>query len=151
MSIELKNQESVKMEILQGIDLLKVERIKKIYLHYEDKFLKKILTDMEIKQIKKNQQIYYKIAGKFSAKEAVVKAMGTGFSEGIKIKDIEILNLENGKPILNLRGKAKKIIGNIQSSSISISNDGGFVISVATFLIKRCKIYHHNNLLLCNK
>ena len=140
MSIELKNQESVKMEILQGIDLLKVERIKKIYLHYEDKFLKKILTDMEIKQIKKNQQIYYKIAGKFSAKEAVVKAMGTGFSEGIKIKDIEILNLENGKPILNLRGKAKKIIGNIQSSSISISNDGGFVISVATFLIKRCKI-----------
>ena len=128
------------MEILQGIDLLKVERIKKIYLHYKDKFLKKILTDMEIKQIKKNQQIYYKIAGKFSAKEAVVKAMGTGFSEGIKIKDIEILNLENGKPILNLRGKAKKIIGNIQSSSISISNDGGFVISVATFLIKRCKI-----------
>ena len=68
---------------------------------------------MEIKQIKKNQQIYYKIAGKFSAKEAVVKAIGTGFSEGIKIKDIEILNLDNGKPILNLHGKAKKIIGNI--------------------------------------
>ena len=50
---------------------------------------------MEIKQIKKNQQIYYKIAGKFSAKEAVVKAMGTGFSDGIKIKDIEILNRRN--------------------------------------------------------
>ena len=128
------------MEILQGIDLLKVERVKKIYLNYEEKFLKKILTDMEIKQIKKNQQIYYKIAGKFSAKEAVVKAIGTGFSEGIKIKDIEILNLDNGKPILNLRGKAKKIIGNIQSSSISISNDGGFVISVATFLIKNVKL-----------
>ena len=128
------------MEILQGIDLLKIERIKKIYLHYKDKFLKKIFTDLEIKQIKKNQQIYSKIAGKFSAKEAVVKAMGTGFSDGIKIKDIEILNLENGKPILNLHGKVKKRIGNIQSSSLSISNDGGFVISVATFLIKRCKI-----------
>ena len=85
------------MEILQGIDLLKVERIKKIYLHYKDKFLKKIFTDLEIKQIKKNQKIYYKIAGKFSAKEAVVKAMGTGFADGIKIKDIEILNLNNGK------------------------------------------------------
>ena len=124
------------MEILQGIDLLKVERVKKIYSHYKDKFLKKILTDLEIKQIKKNQQIYSKIAGKFSAKEAVVKAMGTGFSDGIKIKDIEILNLENGKPILNLYGKVKKRIGNIQSSSVSISNDGGFVISVVTFLIK---------------
>ena len=125
------------MEILQGIDLLKVERVKKIYSHYKDKFLKKILTDLEIKQIKKNQQIYSKIAGKFSAKEAVVKAMGTGFSDGIKIKDIEILNLENGKPILNLHGKVKKRIGNIQSSSLSISNDGGFVVSVVTILIKK--------------
>ena len=127
------------MEILQGIDLLKVERIKKIYLNYKDKFLKKILTDLEIKQIKKNQKIYYKIAGKFSAKEAVVKAMGTGFSDGIKIKDIEILNHENGKPIINLYGNARKKIRNIESSSISISNDGGFVVSVATFLRKNIK------------
>lgn len=125
------------MEILQGIDLLKVERIKKIYLHYKDKFLKKILTDLEIKQIKKNQKIYNKIAGKFSAKEAVVKAIGTGFSEGIKIKDIEILNIENGKPIINLHGIAKKKLENVESSSISISNDGGFVISVVTFLVKK--------------
>ena len=124
------------MEILQGIDLLKVERIKKIYFRYEDKFLKKILTDMEIMQIKKNQKMYYKIAGKFSAKEAVTKAIGTGFSEGIKIKDIEILNLDNGKPIVNLYGKVKKKIGKIQSSSISISNDNGFVVAAATFLIK---------------
>ena len=127
------------MEILQGIDLLKVERIKKIYLHYKDKFLKKILTDLEIKQIKQNQKIYYKIAGKFSAKEAVVKAMGTGFADGIKIKDIEILNLKNGRPIINLHGKAKKRMGNIESSSISISNDGGFVVSAATFLMKKIK------------
>tara|TARA_X000000950_G_C13513523_1_gene496687 strand:+ start:238 stop:618 length:381 start_codon:yes stop_codon:yes gene_type:complete len=125
------------MEILQGIDLLKVERIKKIYLNYKDKFLKKILTDLEIKQIKKNQKIYNKIAGKFSAKEAVVKAIGTGFSEGIKIKDIEILNIENGKPIINLHGIAKKKLENVESSSISISNDGGFVISVVTFLVKK--------------
>ena len=125
------------MEILQGIDLLEVKRIKKIYLNYENKFLKKILTDNEIKQIKKNQKIYYKIAGKFSGKEAVVKAMGTGFSNGIKIKDIEIINLKNGKPIINLHGKAKERIGNIESSSISISNDGGFVVSIATFLKKK--------------
>lgn len=127
------------MEILQGIDLLEVKRIKKIYLNYQNKFLKKIFTDSEIKQIKKNQKVYYKIAGKFSAKEAVVKAIGTGFSDGIKIKDIEIINLKNGKPIINLYGKAKKKMENIESSSISISNDGGFVVSVATFLIKKIK------------
>ena len=127
------------MEILQGIDLLEVKRIKKIYLNYQNKFLKKIFTDSEIKQIKKNQKVYYKIAGKFSAKEAVVKAIGTGFSDGIKIKDIEIINLKNGKPIINLYGKAKKRIENIESSSISISNDGEFVVSIATFLKKKIK------------
>ena len=127
------------MEILQGIDLLEVKRIKKIYLNYQNKFLKKIFTDSEIKQIKKNENVYYKIAGKFSAKEAVVKAMGTGFSDGIKIKDIEIINLKNGKPIINLYGKAKKRIENIESSSISISNDGEFVVSIATFLKKKIK------------
>ena len=63
--------------------------------------------------------------------------MGTGFSDGIKMKDIEIINQKNGKPIINLHGKAKKRVGNIESSSISISNNGGFVVSIATFLIKK--------------
>ena len=54
----------------------------------------------------------------------------------MKIKDIEILNLESGKPEINLYGKAKKKIKNIQSSSVSISDEDGFVVSVATFLVE---------------
>ena len=65
--------------------------------------------------------------------------MGTGFSDGIKIKDIEILNHRNGKPIINLYGRQKKKIRDIESSSISISNEGGFVVSIATFLRKKYK------------
>ena len=133
------------MEILQGIDLLRVQRIKKIYLHYKDKFLKKILTDLEIKQIKQNQKIYYKIAGKFSAKEAVVKAMGTGFADGIKIKDIEILNLENGKPILNLYGKAKKKIG--WQSTTSFSDLVKMMVESDIELAKQEEILMKNNLI----
>ena len=56
------------MEILQGIDLLKVERIKKIYLHYKDKFLKKIFTDLEIKQIKKIRRYITKLLANFLLK-----------------------------------------------------------------------------------
>ena len=124
------------MVILQGIDLLKIERIKKIYLNYSDRFLQKILTNSEIKQIKNHKQIINKIASKFSAKEAASKAIGTGFANGVKIKDIEILNLKSGKPIINLYGKAKKQIKNIQSSSVSISDEDGFVISIVTFLVE---------------
>ena len=124
------------MVILQGIVLLKIERIKKIYLNYSDRFLQKILTNSEIKQIKNHKQIINKIASKFSAKEAASKALGTGFANGVKIKDIEILNLKTGKPIINLYGKAKKQIKNIQSSSVSISDEDGFVISIVTFLVE---------------
>jgi holo-[acyl-carrier protein] synthase len=124
------------MEILQGIDLLKIERIKKVYLSYGNRFLKKIFTDKEIKELKNSKLISSKIAGKFSAKEAASKALGTGFADGVKHKDIEILNLESGKPIINLHGKAKQKLNNIKSSSISISNEDGFVITIVTFLVK---------------
>ena len=125
------------MKILQGIDLLKIERIKKIHLNYKNRFLEKILTDKEIIEIQNTKQIWSKIAGKFSAKEAVSKALGTGFTGGVNIKDIEILNLKSGRPIVNLYGEAKNKINHIQSSSISMSNEGGFVITIATFLVKK--------------
>jgi holo-[acyl-carrier protein] synthase len=125
------------MKILQGIDLLKINRIERIYLNYRDRFLEKILTNREIKQIKNHRQICNKIASKFSAKEAASKALGTGFANGVKIKDIEILNLKSGKPIINLYGKAKTQIKNIQSSSVSISDEDGFVISIVTFLVEK--------------
>ncbi len=125
------------MKILQGIDLLKIERIKKLHLNYKNRFLEKILTDKEIIEIKNTKQIWSKIAGKFSAKEAVSKALGTGFTEGVNIKDIEILNLKSGRPIVNLYGEAKNKINHIQSSSISMSNEGGVVITIATFLVKK--------------
>ena len=125
------------MRILQGIDLLKVDRIEKIYLNYGEDFLKKIFSDNEISQIKeKEKKIKYKLAGKFSAKEAASKAIGTGFSDGVKFKDIEILNLKSGKPIINLYGTAKKKAKKIISSSVSLSDEDGFVIAVVTFLVR---------------
>ena len=125
------------MRILQGIDLLKVDRIEKIYLNYGEDFLKKIFSDNEISQIKeKEKKIKYKLASKFSAKEAASKAIGTGFSDGVKFKDIEILNLKSGKPIINLYGTAKKKAKKIISSSVSLSDEDGFVIAVVTFLVK---------------
>ena len=125
------------MRILQGIDLLKVDRIEKIYLNYGEGFLKKIFSEKEISQIKeKEKKIKYKLASKFSAKEAASKAIGTGFSDGVKFKDIEILNLKSGKPIINLYGTAKKKAKKIISSSVSLSDEDGFVIAVVTFLVK---------------
>ena len=76
------------------------------------------------------------MASKYSAKEAVSKAIGTGFSEGIRFKDIEILNLKNGRPVVVLHGNAKKKINNLISSSVSISDEKDLVITIATFIVK---------------
>ena len=124
------------MKILQGIDLLKIERINKIYSKFGDKFLSRIFSSKEIEQIKEKSKYTSKIASKFSAKEATSKAIGTGFSEGVKFKDIEIINEENGKPFVKLHGKASQRLNDILSSSISISDEDGLVITIVTFIVK---------------
>jgi len=123
------------MKVSQGIDLIRIERIKKIYAKFQNKFLERICSSREIEQIKENEKnIPIKIAGKYASKEAAAKAVGLGFSNGIQFKDFEILNNKIGKPEINLRGEAKKQINQIISSSVSISHDGEYVISIVTFL-----------------
>jgi holo-[acyl-carrier protein] synthase len=126
------------MQIFQGIDLVKVERIKKIYSKFEYRFLEKLFSKKEIEQIvKSGKNEIIKIAGKFSCKEAAAKALGTGISKGLTFKDFEILTTTSGQPKINLKGKAKKIIQNIESSNVSISHDGEYLVSVVTFLAEK--------------
>ena len=125
------------MKIHQGIDLVKIERIEKILRRFSYRFLEKIFSINELNQIQEIKiSKTYKIASKFSVKEAAVKAMGTGFTKGISFRDIEVLNLKNGKPSIILHRKAKNVLKNIISFDVSISHDSGFVISIVTFLTK---------------
>ena len=126
------------MQIFQGIDLVKVERIKKIYSKFQYRFLEKMFSKKEIEQIvKSGKNKIIKITGKFSCKEAAAKALGTGISKGLTFKDFEILTTTSGQPKIKLKGKAKKIIQNIESSNVSISHDGEYLVSVVTFLAKK--------------
>ena len=124
------------MRILQGIDLLKIKRVQKIHSRFGDKFLSRIFSTKEIKQIQEKKKYWSKIASKFSAKEAASKAIGTGFSEGLRFKDIEILNQKNGKPIILLHGMAKQKINDLISSSVSISDEKDLVVTIVTFIVK---------------
>jgi len=87
------------MILLQGIDLVKNLRIKKIYKNHKTRFLNKILTNREINQILKKEnfeKLIISLAGKFAVKEAASKAIGTGISKNIKFTDFEILNDVSG-------------------------------------------------------
>ena len=107
-----------------GIDLVEVERIRKTALKFGDRFYTRIFTENEINYCKKGSNLNNKFqcfAARFAAKEAFLKAIGTGLRNGLQWKDIEVLNNELGKPDLTLQNAALKIIENMQNSNILLS------------------------------
>ncbi len=106
-----------------GIDIIEVERVRKL-ISKKDKYLKKVYTETEIEyceKFKRNEQEY---AGRFCAKEAFSKALGTGISHGIKFNEIEIVNDKLGKPQIVLYGGTKEYFEKkgLKNSFVSISH-----------------------------
>ena len=121
-----------------GVDLVKVSRIRKLYSHHKDKFISKILSSYEIEEVKRMKSESYIIqylANRFTAKEALVKAIGTGFTDGIFIYDIVIKNDKRGKPYYYVTDKLdsfiKKLFKKEYSLHLSISDDNENAIATA--------------------
>lgn len=81
-----------------GNDIIEVERIRRAYLRFPEKFLSTLFTEQESAYCLKKKDPAIHLAGRFAAKEAVVKALGTGFSNGTDWLDIEVRNSSTGKP-----------------------------------------------------
>ncbi len=115
-----------------GTDIVNMNRVKKIYSKYGNQFLNKILTETE----KKTPQLknIASIAKRFAAKEAISKAIGYGFSKGVRFKNIEIYNDKSGKPYAQLNGKAKTILNKISKKYnifLSLSDDKPWAVATA--------------------
>ena len=107
------------MKVTTGIDIIDVERIKEAILEMEDSFLNKIYTDKEIEYCNKSEKMKYQhFAARFAAKEAVFKAISKYINgrEDALWKNIEIINLEGGKPEINV----DKLIENIEKTANNI-------------------------------
>ncbi|MDR2978728.1 MAG: holo-[acyl-carrier-protein] synthase [Rickettsiales bacterium] len=109
-----------------GTDIVCIPRILKILRKYGEKFLNKVYTEQEIEISRKynSQEIWAKyFAKRFAAKEAFVKALGSGFSQGITMKDIEIYSDIRGKPHLTI---SKDSISKDYIIHLSLSDDGDY-------------------------
>ena len=91
-----------------GVDIVENQRIKKAII--QKSFIKRIYSISEIRESKKIRNKTNFFAKRFAAKEAFVKALGTGFSNGINFNDISVKNKNSGKPELHIKDKIKKII-----------------------------------------
>lgn len=110
------------MSVQCGVDIIEIDRVKKTIEKTGKSFLDKVFTEDENNYcVEKNAVMYKSYAARFAAKEAVVKALGTGIDCGIEWTDIEISVDNLGKPFPVLRGNAKKLYDEMKGKSIALS------------------------------
>ena len=104
-----------------GIDVEEVERVKGAMERQGERFLRRIFTEREQAYCEQFKDKYERYAGRFAVKEAAMKALGTGWSRGVRWIDIEVVRLRGMRPTLELRGEARKIADKLGVRNIAIS------------------------------
>lgn len=119
-----------------GVDVLEYKRIEQTYKKFGDRFVQRLLLPQEQEQLKRTARPIRFLAMRFAAKEALVKAMGTGFAHGMWIRDVGVVQLPSGKPepIYSARGEAKRRELGIGDGHITLTDEAGLIVAVAVLL-----------------
>jgi holo-[acyl-carrier protein] synthase len=104
-----------------GTDIVEIERIRSMIERHGDHFLQRCFTPIEIEYAQRHRDSAVRFAGRWAAKEAVVKVLGTGFVQGITFHDVEIIALHTGQPTVKLSGEAGQIAGNLAISEVKLT------------------------------
>jgi len=116
-----------------GVDVLEAARIKKVLARFGDHFIDRLLMPAERAQLGRTKRPERFIAMRFAAKEAIVKAMGTGFAHGIWIRDVGVVQNAWGKPEVaySPRGeKVRRALG-IGDGHVTLTDEAGLIVAVA--------------------
>ena len=104
-----------------GVDLAEVDRIRAAIARFGPRFVERIYTPGEIAYVERRANRFERYAGRFAAKEAGMKAIGTGWKRGVRWQDFEVANLPSGRPTLKLHGEAARIAAQLGVKVISLS------------------------------
>jgi holo-[acyl-carrier protein] synthase len=117
--------------IAHGIDLVDFSRIEQMLNRHGDHFLDRVFTDRERADADKVKNRIEKLAGRFAAKEAVMKLIGTGWRDGVAWTDIEVVNDWSGRPIVTIDGKVREFAdaAGIGPITLSITHTAQFAIA----------------------
>jgi holo-[acyl-carrier protein] synthase len=122
--------------IAHGIDLVDFDRIEQMLAKHSDRFADRVFTAAEQADADRVKNRVEKLAGRFAAKEAVMKLVGTGWRDGIAWTDIEVVNNALGQPIVTISGKVKELADEkgIEQITLSITHTSNFAIASAVAL-----------------
>lgn len=104
-----------------GIDIAEVPRIREVIARHGDRFLKRVFTEGEIQYCESKANRVERYAARFAAKEAGMKAIGTGWNHGVRWRDIEVARKPGGRPTLLLHGKAAEFAARLGATNIALS------------------------------
>ncbi|MBI4903473.1 MAG: holo-ACP synthase [Acidobacteria bacterium] len=104
-----------------GVDLADVRRIREAIERYGRRFVERVFTAGEIAYVESKANKYERYAARFAAKEAGMKAIGTGWDRGTGWHDFEVVNLPSGQPRLELHGKAGEIVKQMGVQRVHLS------------------------------
>jgi len=104
-----------------GVDIAEVPRIRESIERYGERFLRRIFTDGEIRYCESKARRFESYAARFAAKEAGMKALGTGWSHGVRWCDIEVVRPKGQRPTIQFHGEAAAVAARLGATNIALS------------------------------
>jgi len=120
-----------------GVDLAEVPRVRASIERFGEKFISRIFTPAEIAYVERKANKYERYAARFAAKEAGMKAIGTGWRHGVTWKDFEVANLPTGKPTLRFHGVAAEIANRLGVTNVALSITHTAELGMAHVILER--------------
>jgi len=119
-----------------GTDIVEIVRIGSMIERHGELFLQRVYSEKEIAYCQRHKEAMQHYAGRWAAKEAIMKTLGTGFTKGVGWTDIQIVNQQSGKPIVELSGGALRVskLRGIDEVLITISHCKAYATATAIAL-----------------
>jgi holo-[acyl-carrier protein] synthase len=119
-----------------GIDIVENARIGEAMARWGERFLNRVFTPSEVENVGKRVDSVGYFASRFAAKEAFLKALGTGFSRGIKWVDMEVVRLEGHRPTMIISGRAQELMDSMGVKTIHLSLSHERKYSIAQVILE---------------
>jgi len=118
-----------------GIDIAEIDRIETAIKRHGAPFLERLYTPQEVAYCERHRNKFERYAARFAAKEAAMKALGTGWSAGVRWRDIEVIRAASGKPSLLLQGQAQSVAEKlgVKNIALTITHSGNMALAEVIF------------------
>jgi holo-[acyl-carrier protein] synthase len=126
------------MIIGTGIDITEVPRIRQTIERFGERFLQRIFTEGEIRYCHSKANRFERYAARFAAKEAAMKALGTGWSRGVRWVDCEVVRMPGGRPTMTFHGKAGEFAAKLGMKNVALSISHTAEQAIAQVILENC-------------